>query len=665
MYHKLELWNCFVHKHLLVDFQKGLTHISGLNGKGKSLIPEMAEFCLWGSKALRGKSEDYKGMSATLDFSIKRVVYRVERTITSATLFSGSEKIATGTKPVNARIQELFGYSYEVFKTTNVARQGEIERMGNMLPTERKKLVDETIGLSRIDELTIWVKTQYADLPGQIKTLQAIIQDPEPEPAPPAAPQPDMPALQAQLAVYNANVSYLADPVAPTKHQLSDSYAALQEQQQARVHALGEKAGIERVLTSFPPLPTGVPILHERDSERQELSDSSQRYREALGQATTLRKALQGVPLNSTVTDAALVAAEKIIRDRGRIVERDRIRSQQVEYNCPKCQHQWHDADPRLADYVDLPEVRPELIYNSKQIEELRKINNYQDTRKTLKSGLEAVELVLAANADHSGLITDIDSGRHVVERYQELLRGEEKRKQLLQQLAGIDVPEDASVTLLEIEAYRQALLKWGDAIEKQKIARGLLEKLPTDMPAVYQKADELNHSWLSYTFQKTAWEKAVQTHNGYVERLISLQAELEDWKAALEAITLLRQRIKGYLLPSLNKVASQLVNIMSNGWLPWVVVNDDFDIIVGGQPINTLTGGGKAITNLALRIGLGQVLTNSVFSSLTIDEGDAGVDKEKAPMITEALKKLTGTIQQIIVISHKEGLVADHRIEL
>ncbi len=666
MYHKLELWNCFVHKHLVVDFEKGLTHISGLNGRGKSLIAEMAEFGLWGSKALRGKSEDYKGMSANLDFSIKGAQYRVERTITSAKLLSpDGEALASGTKSVNARIAELFGYSYEVFKTTNVARQGEIERMGNMLPTERKKLVDETIGLSRIEELTVWVKAQYVDLPGQIKGLQATLQEPGPEPAPPAAPQPDMPALQAQLATYNANIAYLREPAAPQKHPLSDSYAVLQEQQRARAQALGEKAALEKALAGFPSLPTGIPILHDRDAEREQLSDSSQKHREAVGQRATLLKALEGMPFDSTVTEEQLLAAEEVLQVRARVVERDRIRSQRVEYNCPNCQHKWHDADPRLADYANLPEVAPELIYTSKQIEVFRKINGYQETRKTLKAGLAAVDLVLDQNTDHISLIRDIDVGRAAVARYAELIRGEERRQQLAVQLTAVQVPEDVSLTLREIEGYLTQHQSYLVELERHKSALVLLGQLAADMPLVYQKADELNRSWLHYGFEKKQWDKATATYNANTEKLSGLQVELEDWKAVLEAIVLLRQRIKGYLLPSLNKVASQLVNIMSNGWLPWVVVNDDFDIIVGGQPINTLTGGGKAITNLALRIGLGQVLTNSVFSSLVIDEGDAGVDKEKAPMITEALKKLTGTIQQIIVISHKEGLVADHRIEL
>ena len=46
---------------------------------------------------------------------------------------------------------------------------------------------------------------------------------------------------------------------------------------------------------------------------------------------------------------------------------------------------------------------------------------------------------------------------------------------------------------------------------------------------------------------------------------------------------------------------------------------------------LETLSGSGKACANLALRIGLGQVLTNKVVSLFIGDEIDASMDTERA----------------------------------
>jgi len=75
------------------------------------------------------------------------------------------------------------------------------------------------------------------------------------------------------------------------------------------------------------------------------------------------------------------------------------------------------------------------------------------------------------------------------------------------------------------------------------------------------------------------------------------------------------------------------------------VAIDEDFDILVDGQPLNTLSGSGKAVANLAIRIGLGQVLTNKVFSVLMGDEVDASMDDDRAGYTAECLERLTKSI--------------------
>ena len=82
------------------------------------------------------------------------------------------------------------------------------------------------------------------------------------------------------------------------------------------------------------------------------------------------------------------------------------------------------------------------------------------------------------------------------------------------------------------------------------------------------------------------------------------------------------------------------------------------------GQPLNTLSGSGKAVANLAIRLGLGQVLTNKTFSVFLADEIDAAMDADRAGYTAECLSNLTGSIAQIVLVSHKT-LSAQHHIEM
>src|SRR5947207_4028933 len=111
------------------DFRKGFGTITGRNEAGKSFVIEMVRYCLYGGAALRGKAEDYKKLVASLTIAVKGNTYTVNRKSTGATLFWDAEQIATGTRPVNEKINDILGFGLEVFDLACVANQGELERL--------------------------------------------------------------------------------------------------------------------------------------------------------------------------------------------------------------------------------------------------------------------------------------------------------------------------------------------------------------------------------------------------------------------------------------------------------------------------------------------------------------------------------------------------------
>jgi hypothetical protein len=79
-------------------------------------------------------------------------------------LSRGEEPLASGTKAVNLKVVEIFGYGLTVFDT-NVANQGEIEALGRMQPAERRRMVDSVVGLGAIDQLVEWAGNEASAEP--------------------------------------------------------------------------------------------------------------------------------------------------------------------------------------------------------------------------------------------------------------------------------------------------------------------------------------------------------------------------------------------------------------------------------------------------------------------------------------------------------------------
>ncbi len=161
------------------EFQKGFGAITGPNEAGKSVILEMIRFSLFGTAALRGKSDDYKNLKVELEFTVRGETYRTKRTITTAKLFRGDEEIANGVKGTNAKVVEILGFGLDVFDTACVANQGDIEKLGAMKPTERKQMVNSVIGLSVIDEIAKWCGEEARSIASAVSGMEEGLVKPE------------------------------------------------------------------------------------------------------------------------------------------------------------------------------------------------------------------------------------------------------------------------------------------------------------------------------------------------------------------------------------------------------------------------------------------------------------------------------------------------------
>jgi DNA repair exonuclease SbcCD ATPase subunit len=139
-------------------FEEGVTNITGPNGVGKSLLLDYLRYALFGVKALRGAAADYADLHVVLKFQVGNSTYTLERNNRKASLVDQAGNKTDGVKAVTVRVAELIGYGLEVFDIANCAMQGELEKFARMTGAERRKMIDNVMGLDILDDIVTLVQ---------------------------------------------------------------------------------------------------------------------------------------------------------------------------------------------------------------------------------------------------------------------------------------------------------------------------------------------------------------------------------------------------------------------------------------------------------------------------------------------------------------------------
>lgn len=665
MLEQLTIKNGYRHPNSTFNFQAGQTAITGKNESGKSVTLEMILFALWGSAALRGAADDYKKLAVTLVFIVKERRYRIERTTKNAKLFEllgeGERDVAVGTKPVNAKMKEIFGYDFDVFTMANACLQGQIEKLSDAKPTERKKIVDQTIGLHLLDDLIKDAGESALTFKRQAEGIASVLREPVQPVVPENYESSTTLAQKRALAVEQATelnqlrgmISHKpAEPVAPTCDiaETVETLRGLQDVRQSLTEARRlADSNASTLMRQKTTLESELLKIHA------EINGESYSARQ-LAKARAELANLQLPTMSTEQIDAEFAKTEM----HNRWQAKQKLLGQ-GNHTCPACSHQWPLASDALEAYADAVETAPSE-HSGGWLNAQRSLQANVTRRNSLLAEIPTLEHDVAAEkakleealnvkvAEIEAKQAEIDeNAKNIVELDQLLANHPDQSGRIKQRLEydGALLAHGA-----QMHAYEQFFAQLA-----QREAR-IAELEPAEKALVALEEQLV----ISRSFEQAqgAYEAAVKVYAADKEKLDGLLAQSEDWANAKAAIAEAKTVIKSFLIPSLNKVASLLINQMTGGARSSVIVDDDFNITVDGQQVQTLSGSGKAVANLALRIGLGQVLTNGVFSVFMADEFDESMDEERARYTAECLQRLKETIKQVIVVTHKRP-IADH----
>ena len=636
--------------------ETGSTLITGANEAGKSLNLEMIGFALFGSEALRGKATDYKRIKCRVTITINGTKHVIERVKSNAKLITNSEEIAVGTTAVNAAIVALLGFDFKVYRIAHIAEQGDLQALAAMKPTERKAMVDTVAGLNQLDDV-------IADLATDLKVKRA------------------------ELEAHKTFVCELTSPIEPSLTIESlDEAIALQQQRQREIYTnqnikRPDPVLLEDALVTMPePLkyaPFVLPQSPDAPCVPEEYSEDTYQQLKSLVEPLESHQMLLELQLVEPELDLEQV---KQVREHNALFERqqerDKLRAK-GSLECEKCGHSNHLASELLAGYVDVPEtVLLRVDYNERQLTEIEiKWEQYKESLIDQQAAQKYVDSYSQLQTPFALWTTyrqKLAQYQITFDQYEIKVADLEKR--------NADLDANYSRELTRVTDFNASVLTRNIEIEQRNTHRQDLfnqalaefdaaqDKITPDVLREHQHEDRRLQSliaeWRQFEANVNLYNREFENQQQLAKKLVGLEKNIVDIERGRKSLKDTKVAVKSYLTPSLSRVASRLLNEMTGGARTVVVVDEDFEVTVDGQPLRTLSGSAKDIVNLTIRIGLGQILTHKVLPLMCLDEIDQGMDAERSRYTQECIKNITPQIGQVLIVSHRPS-ISDHKIHI
>ncbi len=164
--HSVRLRNFISHKDTFIEFPQGLTVLVGDNGSGKTSILDAITFALFKEHG-RGRDENLINRAASsaivqITFSSNGRTYEITWKLWRGRraqanlrdLTSGSTLLVdAGERTTLPEIEKILGIPREVFLSAAYVRQGEMARLLEARPAERKEIISRLLGIEDLEML--------------------------------------------------------------------------------------------------------------------------------------------------------------------------------------------------------------------------------------------------------------------------------------------------------------------------------------------------------------------------------------------------------------------------------------------------------------------------------------------------------------------------------
>lgn len=281
-----------------------------------------------------------------------------------------------------------------------------------------------------------------------------------------------------------------------------------------------------------------------------------------------------------------------------------------------------------------------------------------------------AREQQLARELDALPVGYDPAAHRAAEQRLQEL-RALEKLAARLEEAAARRAPLEREQA--EARAREAAAAARRAAAEEERRALGFAEeaferlRLEHDRAAetlrqAELRAVELRGQLASAEQAREAAERAEARYQEQAREVAEREDELRHHQELDAALSELRDELNARVRPELSEIASLFLTELTDGRYTALEISESYDILIldEGEEKPVISGGEEDIANLVLRLSLSQMIAERAghpLSLLVLDEIFGSLDVARRDNVVALLRRLEDRFEQVILITHIEGI--------
>lgn len=702
---KLILNNFLSHSDTSLDFHPGITVFVGHNGSGKSSIIDSITFALFNehtrksnknllTRGLEGISSNENGAHVTMYFSIGSSDYRVQRQIDvqgrliSAKLEQATKQdntVSRGHGSVNNfdsdmsyrpvisgerkqlgesvihEIESIMGINYSKLQIAGIIQQGEISKIIDSQPKEFKELLNNMIGLDRLDK-------SYQSMHGVIEEFRAI--------------------LREKTSGYDDNqINVLSTKIKNNETKLEESKEILREvdlQVSQKTKSLIELEGqieiLEPKIAKLSEIKSLESTLLRYFKERSNLLkkeiDSSNRMIKDIRKSLDILKDKERIFIT-----IQMVAAEKedlnnrinaVAEEIGKLEGFSECaqKIQIIDGKCPVCNSKIISINHTFDILHITKQLQHKVNEKKSLLSERANLGKEEfDLKKREKEIIEADRTLLNYDYNPQFSIEKMESNlRKLNTEYLEMSRLSLERLDGID-LAGYKLNEYSSNLIDQINNLRNSVSDIDfDTFQQKKALRNALSK---EMINVHNQKAVIEKTIMDI-------EKENSDFGGLISELQSASAFVSDLERIRSTVFnrdgLISSSLRTRALSLISAKASEYIQIFNVGLSRVTLVEKPREIKVvcygkrGEIDTVSLSGGEKVAVSLAIRMGIAFLMGASKIDFIILDEPTTNLDEERrrtfVKIISEVFNKGTGPLNQLIIITHDEEIFEDSEIE-
>ncbi|HYG00041.1 MAG TPA: SMC family ATPase [Candidatus Saccharimonadales bacterium] len=705
MIKKIKLSNFLCHSNTSLEFHPGITVFVGHNGSGKSSIIDSITFALFDehtrksnknllTRGMEGSINNETGSFVTMNLSIGSSDYRVQRQIDmqgrliSARLEQAvkpekSDKKQVGNNNSNHNeiiyrpiisgerrqlgesviheIESIMGMNYSKLQIAGIIQQGEISKIIDSQPKEFKELLNNMIGLDRLDK-------SFNYMHGIIEEFRKILRE------------KTLGYDDSQIGILRTKIQDNQTKLIRSKDMLRDvsekiaikteSLIELDKQIEVlepKIIKLSEIKSLENTLVKY--------FKERSNSLNKEIENSSRMIRDIINALDVLKdkeKTLITIQMVGSEKEELNNKINNVVGEIGKLEGFTECaqKIQIIDGKCPVC----NSKIISINHMFDISHIKKELTRKKEEKKSLlSEISNLNKEEFDLK---KKEREIIAADRTLINYHYDPNINVEKMERNLDRLRKEfhEVSNFSLENLDNVDLSiykmDDYSTNLIDhIINLREIVYEVDiNSFQQKKVLRNNLSK---EMIYVHNQKAVLEKTILDMEQENSDFKSLIselQYASSFISDLERIRTTVFNRDGTVSSS--LRTRA----LSLISTKASEYIKVFNVGLSRITLVEKPREIKVicygkrGEIDTVSLSGGEKVAVSLAIRMGIAFLMGASKMDFIILDEPTTNLDEERrrtfVKIISEVFSKGAGPLNQLIIITHDEEIFENSEIE-